>query len=116
YLVREQCAVLNPFEGAERPRLDTSDSSTRGLSREQITSILGHAAVHESARTYALVLLMFGTAGRINSILDARVEDLSQDRHHQVLDLRVKGGRSKRFAIPPVALAAIQDYIAEPGR
>ena len=115
YLVREQCAVLNPFEGAERPRLDPGDSSTRGLSREQVTSILGHAAAHESARTCALLWLMFATAGRISSILDARVEDLSQDRHHQVLDLKVKGGRSKRFAIPPVALAAIHDYLEERG-
>jgi site-specific recombinase XerD len=115
YLVREQCAVLNPFEGAERPRLDTGHSATRGLSREQVTSILHHAAVHESSRTYALLWLMFATAGRINSILDARIEDLSQDRHHQVLDLRVKGGQSKRFAVPPAALAALRDYLAERG-
>lgn len=115
YLVRERCAILNPFEGAERPRLDPGDSSTRGLSREQITSILGYAGVHESARTCALLWLMFATAGRISSILDARIEDLGQDRHHQVLDVRVKGGRSKRFAIPPVALAAVQDYLAERG-
>lgn len=115
YLVRERCAAFNPFEGAERPRLDSGDSSTRGLSREQIMSMLRYAAAHESARTYALLWLMFVTAGRIGSILDARIEDLSQDRGHQVLDLAVKGGRSKRFAIPPAALAAIQDHLAERG-
>lgn len=115
YLVREQCAVINPFEGAERPRLDTNDSSTRGLSRAQITAVLGHAAAHESARTYALLWLMFATAGRISSILDARIEDLGQDRGHQVLDLVVKGGRRKRFAIPPAALAAVQRYLTERG-
>lgn len=115
YLIRERCAAVNPFEGAERPRLNTTDSSTRGMSREQITSILSHSAAHESARTYALLWLMFATAGRISSVLDARIEDLSQDRHHQVLDLRVKGGQTKRFAIPPAALAAIHDYLAERG-
>jgi integrase/recombinase XerD len=115
YLVRERCAVINPFEGAERPRLDPGNSSTRGLSREQVTAVLEHAGAHESARTYALLWLMFATAGRISSILDARIEDLSQDRHHQVLDLTVKGGRTKRFAIPPAALAAIHDHLAERG-
>lgn len=115
YLVRERSAAINPFEGAERPRLDAGDSGTRGLSREQVTAVLAHAAAHESARTYALLWLMFATAGRIGSILDARIEDLGQDRHHQVLDLRVKGGRTKRFAVPPAALAAVRDYLAERG-
>jgi integrase/recombinase XerD len=115
YLVREQCAAINPFDGAERPRLDTKGSSTRGLSREQITAILRHAADHESARTYALLWLMFATAGRIGSILDARIEQLSQDLGHQVLDLVVKGGHSKRFATPPAALAAVHRYLDERG-
>ena len=115
YLVREQCAAINPFEGAERPRLDTHASRTRGLSREQVTAVLRHAAGHESARTYALLWLMFATAGRIGSILDARIEQLSQDRGHQVLDLAVKGGQVKRFAIPPAALAALQRYLEERG-
>lgn len=116
YLVREQCAALNPFEGAERPRLDSKASSTRGLSSEQITAILGHAAADESMRTHALLWLMFATAGRISSVLDARIENLSQDRGHQVLDLMVKGATTKRFAIPPPALAALQRYLAERGR
>jgi integrase/recombinase XerD len=115
YLIREQCADINPFEGAERPRLDGQASRTRGLSRKQITAILGHAADHESARTYALLWLMFATAGRISSILDARIEHLSQDLGHQVLDLVVKGGHSKRFVIPPAALAAVWRYLDERG-
>jgi integrase/recombinase XerD len=115
YLVREQCAATNPFEGAERPRLDTKASSTRGLSRQQITAILGHAADHESARTCALLWLMFATAGRISSILDARVEHLGQDLGHQVLDLVVKGGGTKRFVIPPTALAMVRRYLDERG-
>src|SRR5262249_35063606 len=111
YLVREQCAALNPFEGAQRPRLDGEASRTRGMSREQLPAILGHAAEHESARTYALLWLMFATAGRISSVLDARIEHLGQDLGHQVLDLVVKGGHRKRFAIPPAALAAVQRYL-----
>jgi integrase/recombinase XerD len=116
YLVREGCAATNPFEGAERPRLETGASRTRGLSREQIAAILTHAADHESARTYALLWLMFATAGRIGSILDARIEHLGQDLGHQVLDLLVKGGQHKRFAIPPTALAALERYLDERGR
>ena len=115
YLIREQGAAINPFDGAERPRLDTHTSSTRGLSKDQITAILGHAAANESVRTYALLWLMFATAGRISSILESRIENLGQDRGHQVLDLVVKGGQRKRFAIPPAALAAVQDYLEERG-
>jgi integrase/recombinase XerD len=116
YLVREGCAAVNPFEGAERPRLDPGTSRTRGLSREQVTAILGHAAARESARTYALLWLMFATAGRIGSILNARVEHLGQDLGHQVLDLVVKGGSVKRFALPPAALAALERHLEERGR
>lgn len=115
YLVREQCAAINPFDGAERPRLDTSASATRGLSREQMTVLLAHAAQNETARTHALLWLMFATAGRIGSVLAARVQDLGQDRGHQVIDLAVKGGSSKRFVVPPAALAAIESYLAERG-
>lgn len=115
YLVREQCAAVNPFDGAERPRLDTSASATRGMSREQMSALLVHAAQHETARTHALLWLMFATAGRIGSVLAARVRDLGQDRGHQVIDLTVKGGTTKRFVVPPAALAAIDDYLAERG-
>jgi site-specific recombinase XerD len=116
YLVREQCAVVNPFDGAERPRLDTAASATRGLSRDQMSAVLAYAAEHETARTHALLWLMFATAGRIGSVLSARIEDLGQDRGHQVVDLTVKGGAMKRFAIPPAALDAIHGYLAERGR
>lgn len=115
YLVRERGAAVNPFDGAERPRLDTAASATRGLSREQITAVLAHADRHESARTRALLWLMFATAGRIGSLLAARIEHLGQDRGHQVIDLQVKGGAMKRFAVPPAALAAIERYLTERG-
>ncbi|WP_433469829.1 tyrosine-type recombinase/integrase [Spirillospora sp. CA-128828] len=115
YLVRKQCVAVNPFDGAERPRLDTSTSTTRGMSREQMSALLAHAAQHETARTHALLWLMFATAGRIGSVLAARVQDLDQDRGHQVIDLTVKGGTTKRFVVPPAALAAIHAYLAERG-
>ncbi|WP_051466716.1 tyrosine-type recombinase/integrase [Actinomadura oligospora] len=116
YLVREGCVAANPFEGAERPRMDTRHSRTRGLSKQQVTDVLAHAAEHESARTYALLWLMFATAGRIGSLLSARIEDLSEDSGHRVLDVVVKGGQSKRFALPPPAVAALDRYLAERGR
>lgn len=115
YLVREQVAMVNPFDGAERPRTDTTASATRGLSRRQVTAVLAHAAEHETARTHALLWLMFATAGRIGSLLSVRIEQLGQDRGHQVIDLTVKGGSVKRFVVPPAALAAIDRYLSERG-
>ncbi|TYK44986.1 tyrosine-type recombinase/integrase [Actinomadura decatromicini] len=115
YLIREQGAAANPFDGAERPRLDSAASATRGLSRAQVTAVLAHAAEHETARTHALLWLMFATAGRIGSLLSARIEHLGQDRGHQVIDLTVKGGMKKRFAVPPAALHALDRYLAERG-
>ncbi|MEV4254180.1 tyrosine-type recombinase/integrase [Spirillospora sp. NPDC049652] len=116
YLVREGCVTANPFEGAERPRMDTRHSRTRGLSKQQVAELLGYAAEHESARTYALVWLMFATAGRIGSLLSARIEDIGEDSGHRVLDVVAKGGQSKRFALPPPAVAALDRYLAERGR
>ena len=115
YLVRENGAATNPFDGAERPRLAGAASATRGLTREQMAAILTHATGHETPRTRALLWLMFATAGRIGSLLSARVEHLGQDHGHQVIDLTVKGGTRKRFAVPPAALDALHHHLAERG-
>ncbi|MFE1521390.1 tyrosine-type recombinase/integrase [[Kitasatospora] papulosa] len=49
---------------------------------------------------------------RIDSLLNARVEDLGYDKGHRVLHLeKVKGGGRKKKPIPPVAWDALQDYL-----
>jgi integrase/recombinase XerD len=113
YLIRHEVAAANPFEGMERPSLAGRKSSTRGLSREQMAAVLAHARDHESPRTYALLWLLYATAARIGSILEARVEQLGYDSGYQVIDLVTKGGKHDRKKLPPAAYDAVRTYLGD---
>jgi integrase len=43
------------------------------------------------------------------------VGSIGHDRGHAVIDLPWKGGKTKRFPLPPVAVEAIDAYLAERG-
>ncbi|GAA1538771.1 hypothetical protein GCM10009730_54940 [Streptomyces albidochromogenes] len=63
-------------------------------------------------RTYAMLLVLNTCCLRIDSLLNARVEDLEYDRGHRVLLLeKMKGGGQTRKPIPPAAWDALQDYL-----
>lgn len=48
---------------------------------------------------------------RIDSLLTARVEHLGEDQGHHVIKVKVKGGAWKNKPVPPIAWAALQDYL-----
>ena len=115
YLHRAGVAARNPFgAGMERPAVPQA-SATRGLSADELERLLAYAAARESARTYALLTLMLSTGCRVSSVIGATVESIGRDRGHTVIDLPVKGGRAKRFVLPPLAADALDRYLAERG-
>lgn len=115
YLVRAGVATRDPFgKGMERPKAPPK-SSTRGMSVEEIERTLAYAKAKESKRTYALLVLMVNTAARVGGATGARAGDIGHDRGHMVIDLPVKGGSTKRFVLPPMAVDAINAYLAERG-
>lgn len=115
YLVRAEAADRNPFFGMERPSVSADDSPTRGMTAAQLAALLTYARKHETARTYALFVILTVTAARIGSILNARIGDLGHDQGHRVIDLTTKRDHQKRFVLVPMAVEAVAALLAERG-
>ncbi|MFF6939970.1 tyrosine-type recombinase/integrase [Streptomyces lavendulae] len=112
YLVRAECADRNPFLAMDRPSVSADDSPTRGMTPDQLAAFLTHAREQESARTYALLVLLATTAARIGSVLSAPVGALGHDEGHRTIDLVTKGDHAKRFVLVPIAVEAVEAYLA----
>ncbi|WP_331734816.1 tyrosine-type recombinase/integrase [Streptomyces sp. NBC_00887] len=109
--------MKNPFDAVQRPYVDPDYSPTPGYTEEEWARFLTvardqHRVAAYRKRTYAMLLVLYTCCLRINSLLNARVEDLGYDKGHRVLHLeQVKGGGRKKKPIPPVAWDALQDYL-----
>jgi integrase/recombinase XerD len=115
YLHRAGLVARNPFgNGMERPAVPQV-STTRGLSEDELERLLAYAAARETTRTYALLALMISTGCRVSSVTNTSVDSIGRDRGHTVIDLPVKGGKTKRFVLPPLASDALDRYLAERG-
>lgn len=112
YLTRYGVTRRDPFEGMERPRVP-NESNTRGLSEDELERMLAYSQVNETPRTYALLALMVTTGCRVSSVTSATIGAIGSDLGHTVIDLRVKGDKTKRLVLPPLAVAAIERYLAE---
>lgn len=111
YAVRTKALTVgDPFADVLRPPVDPDYSATEGLTPEQ-TLLLVDTARAWSPRAYALVLALYVLFLRVDSLLAADVADLGYDRGHHVLRLRVKGGKVKVKAVPPIVWHALQDYL-----
>ncbi|MCX5612974.1 tyrosine-type recombinase/integrase [Streptomyces sp. NBC_00047] len=110
--------VKNPFDAVRRPVIDPDYSATPSYTEEEWARFLAvardeHRAAAYRKRAYALLLILYTCCLRIDSLLNARVEDLGYDRGHHVLHLeKVKGGGRKKKPIPPAAWDALQNYLA----
>lgn len=115
YLVRAEAAERNPFFGMERPSVSADDSPTRGMTAAQLATLLTYARKHETARTYALLVVLAVTAARIGSVLNATIGALGHDQGHRVIDLTTKRDHKKRFVLVPMAVEAVEALLAERG-
>lgn len=110
YAVRAKAAEDDPFSLVPRPDIDPDFSDTDGSSEEESVKLLA-AAYEDSPRSYALLMAMYTMALRLDSALGARVEGLGYDKGHRILEVRLKGGRPKKKAVPPATGHAIDVYL-----
>ncbi|MEV0301429.1 tyrosine-type recombinase/integrase [Streptomyces prasinus] len=108
--------VLNPFAAVRRPVLVTGPLADEGLSETEAVRLLPAARdLHQSAayrpRAYALLLVLCTVCLPIDSVLAVDVEDLGHDRGRHELDTRIRGGTTKRKAIPSHTWQALQSYL-----
>lgn len=112
WCVLEQHLPTNPAVHVRRPEVDPDASTTLGLSADQARALLASAAEH-SPRMLALVALLLVDGLRISEALGLDVDDVQGvDRGHRIADLRRKGGRAARAALPPLVADAIDTYLA----
>lgn len=111
HLVAEGHRSTSPTEHVRRPKLPDR-GETPGLARDELRGLLGAAERHGSARSVALLTLLATTGLRIAEALSRDVEHLGHDRGHRVLRLDRKGGRGDRTVLAPLALRALDGYLA----
>lgn len=114
YAIAEGAADRNPVGTVNRPNVDADHSSTQGLTREQAKALLA-VARRDDPRSYALVSLLMFTGIRISEALGASTADYGHDAGHRTLNIRRKGGRSAKVAVPAPAVVALNSYLGTSG-
>lgn len=111
WCVLEQHLPANPAVHVRRPEVDPDASTTLGLTAGQARGLLAAAAEH-SPRMRALVALLLLDGLRISEALALDVDHVrGVDRGHRVVQLRRKGGRDARAALPPLVADALDTYL-----
>lgn len=111
YLVGEEVTDRNPLAHVRRPPVDPDDSPTRGLTRDEarvFLNVLREAPLRD--RALGRLLLLDGL--RSAAVRGARADGLSWDRGHRVLEVPMKGGKTKRVPLAPGTIDAVDAYLA----
>jgi integrase/recombinase XerD len=116
FLAALRAVPANPVAGADRPRLGRDHSATVGLSAEEVDALL--AAAHAdtgpaAARTRAVVALLADLGLRVGELVSLDCADVGHERGHRSVRFTGKGGRPRRRALTPGAVAALDDYLAQ---
>jgi len=91
-----------------RPKV-SDDSSTIGLTADEVDRLLSAAEAHDS-RSAALVSLLVYNGLRIAEVLACDVESFTHQRGHRVLR---EGGKASTEPLCPIVLRALEDYVAK---
>jgi site-specific recombinase XerD len=110
YAARLGAVPADPFAAVARPDIDPDHSSTEGLTPDETARLLETARAW-SARSYALVALLYLLGPRVDEVLALDASQLGYDRGHRTLPLRRKGGRIQAVPVPPLALDALMTYL-----
>lgn len=105
----------NPVELVKRPKVDADHSSTEGMTKEQARALLA-AARADGPRSHALVSLLLFTGIRLSEALNANTTDYGHDTGHRTLNIRRKGGKDGKVAVPAPAVEALNAYLGTSGR
>jgi len=101
--------AFSPVANVRRPKV-SDDSTTVGLSAEELVGLLDAADAH-SPRWGALVSLLAYNGVRIDEALRADVADYTYQRGHRVLRITCKGGRTSTEPLAPPTVRALDTYL-----
>jgi integrase/recombinase XerD len=101
----------SPVANVRRPKV-SDDSSTIGVTADELDRLLSAAEAHEP-RSAALVSLLVYNGLRIAEVLACDVECFTHQRGHRVLRIVRKGGKASTEPLSPIVLRALEDYVGE---
>ncbi len=101
--------AFSPVANVRRPKV-SDDSTTVGLSADELVALLDSAEAH-SSRWSALVSLLAYNGVRIDEALRADVAGYTSQRGHRVLRITRKGGRSSTEPLAPPTVRALDAYL-----
>jgi integrase/recombinase XerD len=104
YLVANDAAAANPFAGARRPKYERDESTTVGLSFDEVLAILDVADAERGRtgpRTRALVRLLSGTGVRVGEAISLDAKDVGNQRGHRTITYVAKGNKRRTRPLDP---------------
>jgi site-specific recombinase XerD len=101
----------SPVANVRRPKV-SDDSSTVGLTAEELDRLLTAAEEHDP-RSAALVSLLVYNGLRIAEVLACDIEHFSHQRGHRVLRIVRKGGKASTEPLSPIVLYALEAYLGD---
>jgi len=115
FLIRMGMVVSNPCDALERPK--TQQSLARGLSAEQVRSLLAVIPDDVSGRRdRAIVLTLVLTGRRRTEVLNLKASDISIDDGRAFYSYRGKGGKQGRRELPRPAYDALLVTLVDIGK
>ena len=115
FLVRLGTVASNPVGGADRPRVARDHSATVGLTAAEVDAMLGAAARHDgptAARDRAIIALLADLGLRVGEVVALDLGDIGYEQGHRTVRFVGKGGKPRRRALTPGAVAALEAYLA----
>ncbi|MCZ0981806.1 tyrosine-type recombinase/integrase [Streptomyces diastatochromogenes] len=98
----------NPAALVDRKPVSNISQAT-GLTFEESEQLLRGAEAY-GLRCSAVVHVLLLTGMRVSELVNADIEDLGEERGHNVLHITRKGGRKQTIVLPPSAWEALTKY------
>lgn len=111
--VLQRIIDASPAEGIKGHKVDSSYSSTKSPSKEQLMKLIESMSGPElvDIRDKAIIYVMATMGLRRQEVVDLVVSDIQEDQGYSVLCVTGKGNKRSRNPIPPNTLAAVRALI-----
>jgi len=114
WLVHAEVLATTPMAAVRRPRRDDSSKQTR-LTRHQLADWL-NAAEQQGGVAYAAACLPALNGLRVSEVCAIDIEDLAEDRWHQIVTIHGKGDKPATIPLAPRTRAAVEQAVASRDR
>lgn len=116
YLAGKDIGFLYLYHDAKMiKRQKSTKNKVQGLTRDAVTAIMNEPDIETKTgrRDFTLMMLLYGTAGRIGEILAIKVAHLKLDGPKPYVNLYGKGGKTRTAYLLPRVTSNIRGFLRE---